>query len=103
MTVLIKGEVYSVNIPCANPFARMGNWIVGLTPWVRWSEEIWSQLLAAWCEKLSNLEIQEWDVENSDGTSYYRVRHADGVWSCPCYGFQYRGSCRHVDQCEEIL
>ena len=40
-------------------------------------------------------DVRTWIVEGSRGSKYTVVR-SKNIWTCTCPGFQYRKSCRHV-------
>ena len=46
------------------------------------------------CESLSYSEA---DAESSSG-SVYRLRRLNGQWECPCQGFKFRKTCKHVEE-----
>ena len=42
-------------------------------------------------------DTQTWVVDGSRG-SKYTVVHSNNTWSCTCPGFQYRKTCKHVQE-----
>ena len=38
---------------------------------------------------------RSWQVAGSKGNAY-TVSEANGIWSCSCSGFMFRGKCKHV-------
>ena len=42
-----------------------------------------------------------WQVEGSKGNTYKVRRSAQGVWSCTCAGYGWRGNCKHITQRKE--
>jgi hypothetical protein len=43
---------------------------------------------------------QTWSVEGSRGSRYTVVR-AQSTWTCTCPGFQFRKSCRHIQELKD--
>jgi len=39
-------------------------------------------------------------VQGSNGNTYY-LTEEDGVWSCTCPGFKFRGDCRHTKEVDK--
>jgi hypothetical protein len=44
-------------------------------------------------------DVREWQVSGSRGASYI-VTERSGKWQCTCAGFQFRGDCRHIQECQ---
>ena len=42
-------------------------------------------------------QMDRWTVTGSKGDSY-RVEAYSGSWRCSCKGYQYRRSCRHIEE-----
>jgi hypothetical protein len=42
------------------------------------------------------VEGRNWTVAGSKGNAY-TVTENNGVWTCTCSGFKFRGQCRHVE------
>lgn len=45
----------------------------------------------------SKQNVTEWKVPSSSGNGMYTVKLTNGELTCECKGFQYRRSCRHVN------
>jgi hypothetical protein len=43
---------------------------------------------------------QTWSVEGSRGSRYTVVR-TQSIWTCTCPGFQFRKSCRHIQELKD--
>lgn len=50
----------------------------------------------------SEPDVQTWQVDNGRG-SIYTVVHRGDSWNCDCKGFQFRQSCKHVNQFKQEL
>lgn len=48
----------------------------------------------------ANDETRIWTVEGSKG-SKYTVVSAKNIWSCTCPGFQFRKSCKHIQNLKD--
>jgi len=44
-----------------------------------------------------NVTVKTYSIQGSKGNAY-TVVHDRSAWSCDCPGFQFRRSCKHVDQ-----
>lgn len=44
-----------------------------------------------------------WKVLSSNGKDYYTVYKSKGDLVCNCFGFQYRGTCRHVKIVQPLM
>ena len=49
---------------------------------------------------INDFKGERWEFTGSKGDAYI-VQRVDGVLSCSCPGFTYRGECKHVKQIEE--
>ena len=41
---------------------------------------------------------RSFDVVGSKGDKYVVAENANGEWSCSCPGFQYRATCKHIEE-----
>jgi hypothetical protein len=48
---------------------------------------------------LDQVKVEKWQFTGSKG-DVYMVQRLDGVLSCSCPGYTYRGECKHVKQVE---
>ena len=53
--------------------------------------------------KLKDLPSKQWEVRSSSGESVYIVRLWNNGWTCNCLGYQYRKSCRHIEECKQLM
>jgi hypothetical protein len=44
-----------------------------------------------------NVSVKTYSIQGSKGNTY-TVVHDRSAWTCDCAGFQFRRSCKHVDQ-----
>lgn len=61
----------------------------------RWIKKKYQKSIAV------NNHNREWKVESSKPGSYYMVKSINGVFSCTCKGYQFRGNCRHIKEIKE--
>ena len=47
-----------------------------------------------------NIDTQTWSVMGSRGSRYTVVR-TQSTWACTCPGFQFRKSCRHIQELKD--
>ena len=47
-----------------------------------------------------NIDTQTWSVMGSRGSRYTVVRN-QSTWACTCPGFQFRKSCRHIQELKD--
>lgn len=45
-------------------------------------------------------DTRTWSVEGSRGSKYV-VAQTKNSWSCSCPGFQFRKTCRHINECQD--
>ena len=51
-------------------------------------------------QQATNNETKTWVVEGSRGSRYTVIRNKSS-WSCTCPGFQFRRSCKHVQELKD--
>jgi len=86
--------VYKVNINGKNPFAIMGDQVIGVTPWA--PARLLKKFEAAWAAVYSNQPDRDWVVHDR-----YHVLLIGEKYMCECWPFRKTGTCKHIDLVKE--
>lgn len=103
MFITVEGQEYRVNIWGPDPFALMGEWVIGLTPWA--PRRLLSQIRAVWAKKrYEETATKDWSVIGKSGREHQVLLIGD-KWLCDCWPFRKQGICQHIKtvQDEEML
>jgi len=94
MFITVEGVRYSVNIPGPDPFAIMGEWVIGITPWA--PKRLYSRIRAEWAKhRHYQKEEREWIVQGSNGVEHQVLKIGD-KFVCDCWPFRRTGDCKHI-------
>ena len=98
-----------VNVPpaiCRMPWVD-NTYIIAGSTWIQvphetTREEIPKYMVFGGWENESATEIRN-EVVGSRGNKYIVRRNSEGIWSCTCPGFGFRGKCKHINSQKELL